>query len=123
METRDPGLRDRLQSSYAHAVFPDVGKAGVVAVGGAYGNGILYENGRARGFVELKQGSVGLHLGGETVTGLVLRDQYEVQRLKAGTFDLGADATAVALTTGAASAAAFNNRIGGASVIPCEMRA
>lgn len=110
MTARDPGLDSLLHQTYAYAVFPDVGKAGVFYVGGAYGNGILYENGTPSGLVQLKQGSVGLELGGETFSELILlHDPDDVARLKTGNFDLGADASAVALTAGAATAGAFRN--------------
>jgi lipid-binding SYLF domain-containing protein len=110
MTARDPGVNGLLHQTYAYAVFPDVGKAGIFYVGGAYGNGILYENGAPTGLVQLRQGSLGLELGGETFSELVLlRDPKDVQRLKTGNFDLGADASAVALTAGAATEAAFRN--------------
>jgi lipid-binding SYLF domain-containing protein len=61
------------------------------------------------GYVELRQGSVGPQLGGQTYSELlVLRDPYDIDRLKAGAFDIGASATAVVLTTGAAANAALS---------------
>jgi len=111
MKTPDPGLRNLLDSAYGYAVFPDIGKGGVV-VGAAYGRGVLYEHGRMTGYVELNQGSIGAQLGAQTFSELVaFHDNYAVDRLKAGTFELGANVSAVALTTGAAATATFNDGV------------
>jgi lipid-binding SYLF domain-containing protein len=111
MLARDPGLRSVLDSAHGYAVFPDIGKAGVV-VGAAYGRGILYEQGRPGGFVELNQGSIGAQLGGQTFSELIVfRDRLGVDTLKAGRFTLGANASAVALTAGAAAAAEFTDGV------------
>jgi lipid-binding SYLF domain-containing protein len=111
MRARDPGLPTLLDASYGYAVFPDIGKGGAV-VGAAYGRGVLYEHGRISGYVDLSQGSIGAQLGAETFSELVVfHDPDPVQRLKGGTFEFGANASAVALTTGAAAAASFNNGV------------
>ncbi|MDB4959760.1 MAG: hypothetical protein JWO36_7329 [Myxococcales bacterium] len=103
MTAKDPTLRDVLATAPAYAVFPSVGKGGVI-VGGAYGDGILYENGRPTGTVTLKQASIGAQLGGQTFSELlVLRNPVDIQRLKAGRYDVSADASVVALTAGAAA--------------------
>ncbi len=110
MRTRDPSIDNVLRGSYAYAVFPDVGKAGVGGVGGAYGRGVLFEHGRPNGYVKLEAGSVGAELGGQTYAELlVLRNADDVQRLKQGHFDLGANVSAVALKSGAAAAADFRS--------------
>jgi lipid-binding SYLF domain-containing protein len=111
MRTRDPGLPNLLASAEGYAVFPDVGKGGAV-VGAAYGRGVLFERGQMTGYVELNQGSIGAQLGGQTFSELVVfRDRDTVDRLKAGTFEFGANASAVALTTGAAAGASFNDGV------------
>lgn len=112
MEAKDAGISRRLREAYAYAVFPDIGKAGLLYVGGAYGNGILYEHGRPSGVVQLRQGSAGLELGGQTYAELVLlQDQGDVERLKDGKFDLGGDISAVVLKSGAAAAATFRDGV------------
>jgi lipid-binding SYLF domain-containing protein len=104
MEARDPSLRALLMEADAYAVFPSIGKGGAI-VGGAFGRGILYERGRPSGYVELAQASLGAQLGGETFAELiVLRDPENVREIKAGTFDVGANASVVVLTAGAARA-------------------
>ena len=111
MTARDPGLQDLLDHSAGYAVFPDIGKAGVV-VGGAYGRGVLFEHGGSSGYVSLTEGSIGAQLGGQTISELIVfHDRFEVDHLKAGSFQLGADASAVAITTGAAAAARFTDGV------------
>jgi lipid-binding SYLF domain-containing protein len=111
MKTRAPDLGPLLGSSYAYAVFPDIGKGGAV-VGAAYGRGVLYEQGRMTGYVELNQGSIGAQLGGQSFSELIVfQDRYAVERLKAGTFELGANVSAVALTEGASASPSFTEGI------------
>ncbi|HSD90022.1 MAG TPA: lipid-binding SYLF domain-containing protein [Kofleriaceae bacterium] len=103
MRARDPGIGDVVQNAYAYAVFPDVGKAGLI-VGGSSGHGILYEHGVPTGNVHIEQASLGLQAGAQTFAELVvLRNQDEVNRLKAGKFDLGTNVSAVIIQTGAAA--------------------
>ena len=107
MERQDSGLSPMLASSAGYAVFPSIGKGGVV-VGGAYGRGVLYQHGRHVGFVELNQASIGLQLGAQTFTELVVfRDQFDIEKLKSGDFSLGGNVSAVVLTTGAAATTPF----------------
>ena len=88
--------------SAGYAVFPNIGAAGAIIAGGAYGQGVLYENGVPTGYVSLKQGSIGPQLGGQSFAELVfLRTPYDVSTMKAGAFKFGGDATAVVVTAGA----------------------
>jgi lipid-binding SYLF domain-containing protein len=111
MRSRDPGLQSVLDGSAGYAVFPSIGKGGL-GVGAAYGRGVLFERGVASGFVELNQGSIGAQIGAETFSELVvLRSRDDVARMKGGKFSLGANAQAVALTTGAAANAHFDQGV------------
>jgi lipid-binding SYLF domain-containing protein len=111
MRARDPGLQNLLNSAYGYVVFPEIGKGGVV-VGAAYGRGVLYERGRPVGFVELNQGSIGAQLGGQTFAELIVfQNRFDVERLKTGDFSLGANASAVAITAGAAASADFSEGV------------
>lgn len=107
MLKKDPSLNGLLANSAGYAVFPEIGKGGFV-VGGAYGRGILYERGRATGYVELNQGSLGAQIGAQTFTELIiLKDRWNVEKLKSGDFTLGGNASAVILRTGAGAATDF----------------
>lgn len=111
MRSRDPGLQPVLDTAAGYAVFPEIGKGGMVA-GAAYGRGVLYEGGRRTGFVELNQASIGAQAGGQTFSELmVFRDRVQLDQLKAGTYSVGANASAVALQSGAAAAAEFRDGV------------
>lgn len=104
MMAKDPGLRDLIDGSAGYAVYPNVGAAGAV-VGGAYGRGLVFERGRPVGFTELNQGAVGAIIGGQTYSQLIVfHNEAALGRLKAGNFDIGAEASAVLLKAGVAAA-------------------
>ena len=66
-KSQDAGLAATLNSAHAYAVFPKVGKGGA-GVGGAYGKGVVYQGGRAIGYCDLSQATLGLQLGAQTYT-------------------------------------------------------
>lgn len=104
-----PGLDKELAGIPAYAVFPSIGKGGL-GVGGAYGRGVLYENGQPTGFCDVSQASIGFQAGGQSYAELLmLQDDKAVQRFKTNTAQVGANASAVALTAGAQGNAQFNN--------------
>ena len=111
MTAKDPTLQRMLDNSPGYAVFPNIGAAGAI-VGGAYGRGVLFEQGRPAGFVELNQGSLGALIGGQTYSQImVFENESAMSRIKAGNFDVGAEASAVALSAGIADAAQFENGV------------
>ena len=108
MTQKDPSLRDLLQSADAYAVFPQIGKGGVI-VGGAHGTGMLYQHDKAVGFVTLDQASIGAQLGGETFSEvLVLQTPEATSKLETSGLSLGADIGATVVDAGAAASADFN---------------
>jgi lipid-binding SYLF domain-containing protein len=87
-----------------------VGKGGLV-VGGAYGRGVVYEQGRHIGYSDLTQGSVGLQAGGQTFSELlVFENKSALDRFKEGKLDFAA-ASAVVLKSGVATHAPFVNGV------------
>ena len=111
MTAKDSSLRDMVDRSAGYAIYPNVGAAGAI-VGGAYGRGVVFQNGRPVGFTELNQGSVGAIIGGQTYSQLIVfQDEPALMRLKAGNFDIGAEASAVALKAGVAAATRFEDGI------------
>jgi lipid-binding SYLF domain-containing protein len=111
MTAIDPGLRDTLNNAYGYAVFPSVGKGGII-VGGAYGHGVVYEQGAQVGYADLTQATVGAQLGGQTYTELILFQTAEaLYRFKNNQFAFSANASAVAVKAGAAAAAKYENGV------------
>lgn len=98
-------------TSAGYAVFPSVGK-GAVGIGGAYGKGVLYEYGNAVGYCDLTQGSIGFQLGGQSYTEIIcFETRQNVENFKQGKFSFDAQATAVAIKSGAGANAKFENGV------------
>jgi lipid-binding SYLF domain-containing protein len=101
--TDDPGLQRFFDTSHGYAVFPSVGKAGFV-VGGAHGNGLVYEQGTLIGEASLKQLNVGLQLGGQSYIQIIFfKGQADLDRFKDNKLEFSGQASAVAITAGASA--------------------
>ena len=107
MNREDPGLAELLRRGYGYALFPEVAKGGLV-FGGAYGRGVVYEQGQHIGYADLSQASFGLQVGGQTYSELIVfENKAALDRLTQGNLELVADASAVILKKGAAANARF----------------
>ena len=104
-----------VSNSYGYAVFPTIGKAGF-GIGGAYGEGRVYEKGRYVGDTRMTQLSVGFQLGGEGFSQMVFfQDKRAFDEFTSGKFEFGADAGAVAITAAASGKASTAGSSAGAS--------
>ena len=107
----DPDLETFFDKAHGYAVFPSVGKAGM-GIGGAYGKGIVYEQGKEIGSTTLKQLSMGFQFGGESYREIIFfQDEKTLSDFKKGNYELGAQASAVALKKGAAKNADFDKGV------------
>ncbi len=96
---------EMLAQSYGYAVLPTIGKGGA-GIGGAGGTGCVYAGGQHVGNVSMGQVTIGWQLGGQAYSQLVLFKNADTYKdFTQGNFEFGADATAVALTYGAAAGA------------------
>jgi len=94
-----------LAQSYGYAVLPTIGKGGI-GIGGAGGTGCVFARGRHTGKVSMGQITIGWQLGGQAYSQIILFKNADVYNdFIKGQFEFGADATAVALTYGAAAGA------------------
>jgi lipid-binding SYLF domain-containing protein len=101
--------------SFAYAVFPTIGE-GAVGVGGARGKGHVYVHGKWVGDVTMDQVSVGLQLGGKAFSQIIFfEDKRALDEFESGSFEFGADASAVAITAGAGVSAGTNGTDAGMS--------
>lgn len=99
----DPSLRGLLDGAAGWAIFPEVGKAGLI-VGGSHGRGEVFERGVKIGYADITQGTFGLQAGAQTFSELVVfTRQEDLDRFKEGEFKLGANVSAVAIKPGAAA--------------------
>jgi lipid-binding SYLF domain-containing protein len=111
MKTEDPTLTEFMSDSYGHAIFPNVGKGGLI-VGGAYGRGVVYEQGKLIGYADLTQASVGAQVGGQAYTELlVFENKAALDNFISGKLDFGASASAVAVKSGASAAASYKEGV------------
>jgi lipid-binding SYLF domain-containing protein len=110
-QRNDSGLRTFLASSAGYAVFPTVSKGGA-GVGGAYGKGVLYQNGSPVGYCDLSQGTIGAQLGGTSYTEIIaFEDSNSVNRFKEGKLRFDAQAAAVAIKSGVSANAKYRDGV------------
>jgi lipid-binding SYLF domain-containing protein len=101
--------------SYGYAVFPTVGKGGI-GIGGAYGKGRVYAQGKYVGDTTVTQVSVGFQLGGQAYSQIIFfEDKRAFDEFTSGNFEFGAQASAVAITAGASAGATTTGSSAGAS--------
>src|SRR5580692_9620011 len=101
--------------SYGYAVFPTIGKGGLV-VGGAHGSGHVYEQGRYIGNTSMTQVSVGFQAGGQAYSQIVFfEDKRALDEFTNGQFEFDAGMGAVAITAAAGGSVGTNGATGGAS--------
>jgi lipid-binding SYLF domain-containing protein len=94
--------------SYAYAVFPTIGE-GAVGIGGAHGKGRVYVHGKWVGDVTMTQVSVGLQLGGKAFSQIIFfEDERALKEFQSGSYEFGADVSAVAITASASASAGTN---------------
>src|SRR2546430_10186026 len=73
-------------NSYGYAVFPTIGKAGLV-VGGAHGTGRVYAHGKYVGDTSMTQVSVGIQAGGQAYSHIILfQDKRAFDEFTSGDF-------------------------------------
>jgi len=93
------------RNCYGYVVFPTVGKGGLV-VGGAYGTGHVYAQGKYTGDASLAQLSVGFQAGGQAYSQIVFfENKTAYDEFTSGSFEFGADVGAVAITAAAGATA------------------
>ena len=98
-------------NSAGYAVFPNVGKGGLV-VGGAHGKGLVYEKGNVIGQASMSQASVGAQIGGQTFAELIFFETPgALEDFKTGKFEMSADVSAVAAGEGASRAADYKRGV------------
>ena len=93
--------------AYGYAVFPSIIKA-AIGVGGAHGKGEVFRRGKVIGRASLSQGSIGFQLGGQSYSEIVFfQNKAAFDRFKNGNLKFAAQASAIAVTAGAAANAAL----------------
>ncbi|WP_178863803.1 YSC84-related protein [Thiomicrorhabdus cannonii] len=95
--------RDFFDNAYGFALFPTVGKGGFM-LGAAYGEGRVYRGLKHVGNTTLNQVSFGWQLGGQAYSQIIFfEDKRAFDEFTSGSFEFGAQASAVVITAGAAA--------------------
>jgi len=102
-------------SCYGYAVFPTIGKGGLV-VGGAHGNGRVYAQGKYIGDTSMTQLSLGFQAGGQAYSQIIFfEDKRALDEFTNGNFEFEAGVSAVAITAAASGQAGTTGASAGAS--------
>ncbi len=88
------------KNSYGYAVFPTIGKAGF-GIGGSYGKGEVYEEGKVTGEASLIKATFGFQAGAQAFSQMIFfEDKRAYDEFTSGEFEFDAAASAVAITAG-----------------------
>lgn len=110
-EETDSGMYDLLHNSAGYAMFPDVGKGGLI-VGAAYGHAEVFRHNHPIGWADMTLGSVGAQVGGEEYAELIVFQTHEaLYRFINNNFTFGGNVSAVAVKAGAAASAEFKDGV------------
>ena len=103
----DAWVEQLARKGHGYALFPEVTKGGL-GLGGAYGRGVVYEQGQHVGYADLILGSFGLQLGGQLYSELIVfENKAALDRFKQGRLDFAAGASAIIARNGTAANARF----------------
>lgn len=113
-----PQVQPFFEKAYGYAVFPTIGKGGL-GIGGAYGEGQVYREGKATGISKLVKLSFGFQAGGQVFSEIIFfEDKRAYDEFTSGQFAFDAQASAVAITAGVQAQAGSTGGTMGASAGP-----
>ncbi len=111
IKEKDPSVQTFFDKAAGYAVFPTVAKAGF-GIGGARGKGLLIVGGKTVAITTLTQLTIGFQAGGQTYSEYIFfKDDEVLANFKRGNYELGAQASAVAVTAGASVDANYNSGV------------
>jgi lipid-binding SYLF domain-containing protein len=111
MRSEDSSFGRFLDDAYAYAVYPTVGKGGLIA-GAAYGKGEVFEQGRMIGYSDLTQVTVGAQIGGQAYAEVVaFQNKAALDKFIQKEYAFDAGVSAVAVKSGVAKNARFQNGV------------
>lgn len=107
----DQALQGFFSNSAGYVIFPNVGKGGFI-IGGASGNGVVYENGTPVGMADLKKLNIGLQAGGQAIIEVIFFETpVDLERFKTTDYQFAAEASAVAVKSGIAVNAKYKDGV------------
>jgi lipid-binding SYLF domain-containing protein len=111
VKAADPTLQKLFDSAYGYAVLPSVGKGGFL-IGGAGGDGEMFQGGKLVGYCSMGQGTIGATIGGQSFDEFIfLKDEASYKDFTSGQFTVAAQVSAVIVKAGTGAAAAYQNGV------------
>ena len=105
------GLSKYFSKAAGYVLFPNVGEGGFI-IGGASGNGVVYEHGKPVGMADLKKLDIGFQAGGQAIIEVIFFEtKGALERFKEGHFKFSAEASAVIVESGGAVNAGYNDGV------------
>lgn len=99
----DKLMESLFDHSYGYAIFPNVGK-GAVGVGGAAGQGAVFEKGKTVGTAKMLQVTAGFQFGGQAYREVIFfENKNAMDRFKDNNLEFSGQASAIAAKEGAAA--------------------
>lgn len=96
-------MKNLFERSYAYVIFPNVGK-GAIGVGGAAGNGAVYERGKNTGSAKMLQVSAGFQFGGQAYREVIFFENKDaLDRFKSNKLEFSGQFSAIAVKEGASA--------------------
>lgn len=107
----DPSMRKFLNKAYGYAVFPTVSK-GALIIGGSYGKGGAFRNGKLVANCSIAKGSVGFQVGGKAYSEVIFfKSKPYFDKFVNGNFSFDTGVSAVAANAGAAANVGYNKGV------------
>ena len=107
----DESMQHLFDNAYGYAIFPSIGK-GAVVVGGAEGNGAIFEQGKAIGTAKMVQVTVGAQVGGQSYREVIFfENKQALDRFKDNKIEFSGQVSAVAAKAGASATAKYRDGV------------
>jgi lipid-binding SYLF domain-containing protein len=104
-------MKALFDKSYGYVIFPNVGKGGI-GIGGAAGNGVVYEQNVMVGMAKLSQVNIGFQAGGQAYREVIFfESKKDLDRFKSSKLEFSADVSAVAVKSGASANAKYTKGV------------
>jgi len=108
---KDAGLKKFFETSTGYVIFPNVGEGGFI-LGGASGNGVVYENGKKVGMADMKKIDVGLQAGGQALTEVIFFETEDaLNEFKTGSYAFSGDLSAIAVKSGVSKSTDYDDGV------------
>lgn len=108
---RDRGIQRWADQAHGYAIFPDIGKGGLL-VGGGFGRGMVFRDGQPIGESTVSQATIGAQIGAQSYSQIIFfRDENALNRFRSEKFEFSAQATAIAATEGAAATTSYERGV------------